>query len=439
VNSVKNAIVTMTLLAVGYGAYVVLSNPVPDDLGEMADGSVWQTPDVTTPDTDSNGELAAVSTDGPPPLTGIDVDRTSSPSDVSPPEGTQTSPPEIASPWPAPTTAPPSETEPPRTTSGIPANSANSANDAAVAGSPAAAPTTDPQENFYVSQSGSELSQDDAYPTTSAASMPLHAANAEAPPTATDDGNAEWADPTVSGEAGSPEFETEWQAAQADLRSGQLAAVLGTLSAWYDEPSLSAAQRDRLIPLLDQLAGTVIYSSDSFLEPGHVVQQGETLQDMAQQYHVPVGFLARINGIELPAELVPGETIKVLQGPFRAEVELGPGQITLYLGRYYAGRFPARIGPDLPSATNSYEVASIEPGLEYFDTRSGNRIAPDDPNNPYGSVWISLRGNQITTAHRVGIHVDNGDPKRGCIAVSPTDANDLAAILGPGSAIQVNP
>jgi LysM repeat protein len=187
------------------------------------------------------------------------------------------------------------------------------------------------------------------------------------------------------------------------------------------------------------LAGTVIYSRDSFLEPGHVVQEGENLQDLAQQYQVPVEFLARINGIEPPHQLFPGETIKVVQGPFRAEVNCTERQITLFLGRYYAGRFPARIGPELPPEANTYEVASIEPGLEYFDTRSGNRIAQDDPENPYGTVWISLRGNQITTAHRVGIHVDNGDPQRGCVGVSETDARDLAAILGPGSAIQVIP
>ncbi len=38
-NSIKNAIVTITLLAVGYGAYVVLHNPPPADFDPLADGA----------------------------------------------------------------------------------------------------------------------------------------------------------------------------------------------------------------------------------------------------------------------------------------------------------------------------------------------------------------------------------------------------------------
>ena len=72
-NSVKNAIVTMTLLAVGYGAYVVLSNPVPDDVGELADNTAWQSPEVTTPP-----EGAADSLAGEPPSGSGDPSRSAS-------------------------------------------------------------------------------------------------------------------------------------------------------------------------------------------------------------------------------------------------------------------------------------------------------------------------------------------------------------------------
>ena len=50
-NSVKNAIVTMILLAVGYGAYVVLTSPAPtDSIDELAEAAAWDAPEVIAPD-----------------------------------------------------------------------------------------------------------------------------------------------------------------------------------------------------------------------------------------------------------------------------------------------------------------------------------------------------------------------------------------------------
>ena len=64
-------------------------------------------------------------------------------------------------------------------------------------------------------------------------------------------------------------------------------------------------------------------------------------------------------------------------------------------------------------------------------------MSRDDPSNPYGHRWIGLRGDQITAAHDVGIHVDTGTPEAGCIAVSPVDADDLTAILSVGSRVTI--
>ena len=118
------------------------------------------------------------------------------------------------------------------------------------------------------------------------------------------------------------------------MQSGQLGNALLSLTAWYGEPSLSTEQRERCLNQLDQLAGSVIYSRDSFLEPAHVVQQGETLVDIGRQYSVSPDFLARINGVTNPSQLRSGETIKIVRGPFRAEVDRNASTLTLFLGRY---------------------------------------------------------------------------------------------------------
>ncbi len=129
----------------------------------------------------------------------------------------------------------------------------------------------------------------------------------------------------------------------------------------------------------------------------------------------------------------------MLRGPFRAEISRARNEITVFLGRYYAGRFPARLGSELPEGDNVYEVVAKEDGREFFDRRTGERITRDDPRNPYGDRWIGLRGEQITAAHNVGIHVDVGSPDLCCIAVNHVDADDLRAILSIGSRIIVKP
>ena len=444
-NSVKNAIVTMTLLAVGYGAYVVLSNPVPEDLGELADGSVWAPPEVTTPETSLDAEGSLSSLEAPPPLSGDGTLLN---------EGAPADSPTVAVQLPSNDVdgyGPPSEIDRPTSTD-LPATSAadSSTGGLSLATPQGASPParsdegrfdppsnnveTDAGANFYVSRSADPTPDTDAYPTTSAPETPWSDPNGAPGSTALSTEPVSPADDdSLTG------FERTWQTAQADLRSGQLGSALAALSAWYEEASLTPAQENRLLPLLDQLAGTVIYSRDSFLEPAHVVQQGETLDELSRQYQVPLEFLARINGIEAPYEVYPGESLKVIRGPFRAEVSQGRGQITLFLGRYYAGRFQARVGAQLPPQEATYDVVSIDPGLEYFDPQTGNRIARDAAENPYGGLWISLRGHQITAAHDVGIHIDGGDPERCCVAVSPADGQDLAAILGPGSSVTVKP
>jgi LysM repeat protein len=296
--------------------------------------------------------------------------------------------------------------------------------------------------SYYANSDRSAAStmQNDAatYPTTSAPEFPFPGPmNGPANFTSDDPPSASSASSgSLAADSG---FEASWLSVQADVDSRQYGNALMTLSAWYREPSLSSEQQTRCLQLLDQLAGTVIYSRESYLEPAHVVGPRETLEQIAEKYQVKAEFLARLNGVEAPYELYPGESLKVVQGPFRAELDRQSGELTLFLGRHYAGRFQVRVGKEMPAGENDFEVIAFASGREYFDQRSGYRVGPDHPENPYGSRWIGLRGNKITAAHNVGIHVDTGHPDRCCLGVSDVDAEDLAAILTVGSRLTVTP
>lgn len=213
---------------------------------------------------------------------------------------------------------------------------------------------------------------------------------------------------------------------------GKKKEALATLSLFYDSPGLSEDDRSQLLSRLDPLAREVIYSEAHLLEQPRRVRQKETLVDIAAEYEVPWQLLANINGVSDPITILPGTDLKVVRGPFRAEVSLDRQELTLFLRDSYAGRFPVAIGDDPRPEPGTYTVQERQNAKTYYD-RSGNPIPPGSPNNPYGSVWIDLGG-------RLSIHGSPhaGKPtSAGCISLAGDHASDLMGILGDGSAVVI--
>jgi len=239
---------------------------------------------------------------------------------------------------------------------------------------------------------------------------------------------------------GSGPFEQAWQATEQYVRENKLGQALATLSAWHNDRTINQQQRARCLWRLDQLAGTVIYSRQHLIEPEYEVQAGESLDEIAIRYAVPQELLAKINGIVPPFALATGEKLKIVRGPFRAEVGMSRGQLTLFLGSYYAGRFSVLIGRDLPAQEAFYEVAEKSRGRSYFDRRAGREVMTGEASNRYGNHWLGLRGDQITAGHRVAIHgrpSDTTPGEIGSISLNAWDAEDVFSILSIGSRVQV--
>jgi len=208
--------------------------------------------------------------------------------------------------------------------------------------------------------------------------------------------------------------------------------ALATLSIFYNAPNLSGQQRADLLARLDPLAREVIYSREHLLAKPYRVAHDETLVDIAQQYQVPWQLLANINQVTDPMAILPGTELKVVQGPFRAEINLATEELTLFLGDLYAGRFPIAIGNDPPPQPGTFTVQDKQAKRTYYD-RSGSAVPPGSPNNPYGKAWLDLGG-------QLCIH---GSPEptqptdRGCISLADNYAADLLGILSHGSAVTI--
>jgi LysM repeat protein len=211
---------------------------------------------------------------------------------------------------------------------------------------------------------------------------------------------------------------------------GQLKEALATLSVFYNSADLDESQRSDLVDLLDALAAEVIYSREHYLDLPYFTAAGETLEEIAKRYQIPVEVLANINGLEQGAVINNGMKLKVLPGPFRAEVDLNRNELTLFLGELYASRFPISVGKDPNPQPGSYSVISKEKNKNYYG--SGTPIMATDANNPYGGFWIDL-GNQLCIHGSTSAANEN----LGCISLSPRDVADVFGMLSTGSQVTI--
>jgi hypothetical protein len=227
-------------------------------------------------------------------------------------------------------------------------------------------------------------------------------------------------------------FRRDRQLAEQQVADGKFRAALATLSS-HCQAELSSEDRTLLLAWLDALAAKVIYSREHLLDQPYVVRGRETLFDVAQQLHVPAELLANINGVTDPRILLQGTELKVVPGPMRTDVHLAAGELTLFLGDLYAGRFPISVGNE-PPPPGEYSVQNKAPDRTYIGP-DGRTIAANDPTNPYGQCWIDL--GPAACIHGSPQSAAPGTQTLGCISLSPQDARDVYAMLVPGSKVVV--
>jgi LysM repeat protein len=221
---------------------------------------------------------------------------------------------------------------------------------------------------------------------------------------------------------------------QGMLDRGQLATALQSLSEWYDDASIPAEEHVQLLDLLDRLAATVIYSREHLVEAAYTVQPGDTLFTIADRYQVPWQLLGKINGVADPARLTPGQSFKVLRGPFDASVNLRTNEVTLLLRGHYAGRFPCAIGQDAATPVGEYTVRDKQANPTYYGPTG--IVDADAPNNPLGERQLLLGVDKLSI-HGTSSPQGLGNETRGSIRLSNTDAEDVFDILSVGSRVVI--
>lgn len=203
--------------------------------------------------------------------------------------------------------------------------------------------------------------------------------------------------------------------------------------------------------MLMQLAGEVIYLHPEKYFNLYTVQPGDTITSIAGQHQVPWQFIAKINGMTAPYHVNPGEQLKVVRGPFNAEIHLDKYELTLWLPvgadvsqSLYAGTFPIGLGGDCPKLQGDYIVDEkfINPEYPKF-SQNPTTFGPGDSNNPYGARLLALTCVNDQTHVKIGIHGTNNPQyirqsvPYGFICLGARDINDLYDILSVGSRIKI--
>ncbi len=235
--------------------------------------------------------------------------------------------------------------------------------------------------------------------------------------------------------APSPAFASAWADAHEMLGAGRYAEALAVLSLWHDDASLGLEESQRLEDLLGQLAGTVIYSQKDLLLPPHIVAPGDTLPSIAAPLQVPWQLLAKINGVSDPSQLVHGEHLKVVRGPFDAVISVSRRRMSLQVGGNYAGSFPVVLGRQIYDRVGQ-SVAVIDirrPGAVQEPMGIAAQVAYAPSAGPKSIVLGE--GLAIEGVEDPSLVSDSASASS--VIVSLRDLEDIADILGPGSQVLV--
>ncbi|HBE69759.1 MAG TPA: hypothetical protein DDW52_16560 [Planctomycetaceae bacterium] len=230
-----------------------------------------------------------------------------------------------------------------------------------------------------------------------------------------------------------PNFSVARQEWLTKAQNGEYRAALENLSPYFASPELTYAEQTDLENILDPLCRRVIYSTDHLVLPGHMVARGESVNSIAEQYSITPALLAKINGLGSEQSVTPGTKLKVVQGPFSAQVSISRNELTVFLGKMYAGRFSVSFGKENYPKPGVFEVVDKRTDRTYYGAAQ-QVLSADDPRNPYGNHWISLG--------ELSIH---GSPEMasaeleeaGSISLAPLDAADVYDILSDSSPVKI--
>jgi hypothetical protein len=247
---------------------------------------------------------------------------------------------------------------------------------------------------------------------------------------------------------------------RALLAAGKSLAARPELSRAVFSGQLTPAEESQAVQDAAEAARKTLFSrelldGDAYNLP-YPVKAGETLEgprgiEMTLGLHVPASLLLKVNGLSRGADMRPGQTLKLVQGPFHAVVYKGRFLMDVYLQRealekVFIRRIPVGLGMNSSTPVGAWRVKKGEKMVrpKYNATPgsglpAGTIVLYGQPGYPFGAkaMWIGLEGQDERTAgiSDFGIHSTN-DPNSvgkanslGCVRMADDDIDWVFSLL----------
>ncbi len=228
-----------------------------------------------------------------------------------------------------------------------------------------------------------------------------------------------------------PEVADQLRKADDLVAAGDTLQAHAALSRLYwKQPDLRSEIRERI-----EKTAAEIYANPTthFAEP-RMVEFGETLDTIAQEYKVPWQYLARLNRTT-PETLQAGQKLKVLTGPFGAVIDLEKFEMTVHAHGWFVRRYTIGIGADGGTPIGKFTVQNKLENPVWYNP-DGGVVSADDPNNPLGEYWLGL-GNHIGIHGTIDPDSIGSATSSGCIHLADGDIAEIFQLLGPGSPVDI--
>ena len=199
---------------------------------------------------------------------------------------------------------------------------------------------------------------------------------------------------------------------------------------YWEQP----AARPQIMNRIESTAKAIFISRQKHYTAPYVVEAGDQLIKIAQNYYIPWQYLARLNRTN-PKNIRPGQKLKVIKGPFAAIIDLSNYELTIHAHGYFVKRYEIGIGKGDSTPLGTFKVLNKLENPTYYGP-NGNVIKADASDNPLGERWIDL-GDSYGIHGTIDPNSIGKAKSRGCIRMHNKDVEEVYDFLGVGSVVKI--
>lgn len=229
------------------------------------------------------------------------------------------------------------------------------------------------------------------------------------------------------------------------------------LTRLLDSNTLSAAERAAAYQGINTLAEQLLFSPrivpGDTVSQSYLVKKGDSLARIAKRENLNVDwrFVQRINAMSSERALRPDMRLKLVYGPFHAEVVKADFRFNIYSGqgadRVMVASLPCGLGENDGTPVGTFKVRAGSKNInpEWRNPRTGEYFGANDPKNPIGERWIGIMGATPETARFTGFGIHGTvDPtsigrnaSMGCVRLGDAEVQVAYELIGDDSMVVI--